>query len=135
MAGCMQEPQFDIPDLFLVASIMSHKVVLGEAGYLDEALDLLRVGVKPDGSQRHQIGETGDVPTEHRASNVVLMVVSNQRSGQFHPLAINEIKDTLYIPRRIDDHALVCCSIAYQVNEVGHLRGYIIVDGEIAAGQ
>jgi hypothetical protein len=66
---------------------------------------------------------------------MVGVVMGGQGTDQAHPVGLNDTEDLVDGIGRVHDHGVAGPPVADQVDEVDHLPGDGVVDGEVPAGQ
>ncbi len=66
---------------------------------------------------------------------MVRVVVRHQGPGDGQPVRTRDLHQLAHAVRRVDDERLTGLPVADEVDEVHHLAGDLVVDGEVATGE
>lgn len=75
-----------------------------------------------------------DAVPHHRSADVIGVIVGGQHSGQGHVIGSRERHEIVHRVGRIDNEAPTTSAVADEIDEVGHLTGEGVADGEVDAG-
>src|SRR5262245_56268673 len=63
------------------------------------------------------------------------MIMSDQRTHQFHLGAVHHVQNARDIPGRVDNHAFARFVVADQVDEICHLSGKVVLGCKVTPSQ
>ena len=125
----------DVADGDVIARLVGDELALGDAGRPGDPRRLGSLHVDRHVDPLEQPGQPLDRQPHHRAADVVGVVVRGEHAADDHAVGLDGVDDVVDGVRRVDEQALARLPVADGVDEVDHLRGHGIADGEVAAGQ
>ena len=129
----MKQADFNVANKDIIAAVVLCEVAVGKTRHLFHPFTFDLIHMHFDGPHRNEIGQAGNVVAENIATDMVGMIMRHQRSSQPHALVLSHLEDARDVPGWINHHANLLFVVAYQIDEVGHLRCKVIRRRKIAA--
>jgi fatty acid desaturase len=106
-----------------------------DTGDPSDPLGLLGLDVHRHRPTSQQLTHARDLVAHHVAAHMIRVVVGGQRPDQPHSVLVENGQDVVNPVGRVDHHRVTGLSIADQVDEVHHLAGQRVVDGDVSPGE
>lgn len=135
VAGCVNELNVDRPDADHVATRVSREGVCGQAGHFADVVGLIGLNVYRYVDPVEQLGNSLEVESHHRATDVVGVVVGGQYAAEPHVVGFEDVEMIVDGVGRIDEYGLTGLAVADRVDEIDHLPGDLIINREVTSGQ
>ena len=128
VARRVEELDFDVPRFDAVVGLVLHEIRLRQARHERDPIRFRLVDVGFTRVALDERGEALDVVAHHVPTDVIGVIVGDERSDDLHIVRGGDLQDPGDIPRRVDHEALSRVRVAYEVDEVLH-RGRDLVAG------
>lgn len=135
VAGCVDEFDADLTDLHHIAAVMADEILIAEMRDLLDEFGLGGLHMHGHGGELEQFLDPLDRVPHHLAAHMIGVVVGGDGTHQTHVIGSEHIEDAGDVVGRIDDHRLTGLAITDEVDEVHHLLGQRIGEGDVTAGQ